>query len=259
MNLTLSLPALYGMLLVLTRVAGAFAFHALPLGRNSPAPARVTFSITLTLALLPLWPVVPVDFTNLPQEAWRLLGRLLSEAALGLAIGLVLALLSDSFLIAAQILGLQAGYSYASTIDPNSEADSSVLLVLAQLGGWLLFLAFGLDRHVIRTLARSLEAHPAGSFWFTPEARASVLEFGSTVLSVGLRLALPVVALMLLVDIAFAVMGKLHAQLQMLSLAFPIKMLVTLIILAASFRVYPGVYETVGAKAVEAIARIAGG
>jgi len=34
---------------------------------------------------------------------------------------------------------------YASTIDPNSEADSGVLVVLAQLTSWMLFLAFGME------------------------------------------------------------------------------------------------------------------
>ena len=35
------------------------------------------------------------------------------------------AIVLEAFTLAAQVLGLQAGYAYASTIDPNTEADSA--------------------------------------------------------------------------------------------------------------------------------------
>src|SRR5205807_8886989 len=123
---------------------------------------------------------------------------------------------------------------------------------------WMLFLAFGMERHVIRALARSLEAYPAGAFAISPEARAAVLGLGAAVFSAALRLALPVVALLLLVDLTFALFGRLHAQLQLLSLAFPAKMLVTIGMLALLSRVFPSVYAGIAAKGVSALMRLSG-
>ena len=57
--------------------------------------------------------------------------------------------------------GAQAGYAYASTIDPNTEADSGVLLVFAQLMAGMLFFALGLDREVLRLFAQSLDKRSA--------------------------------------------------------------------------------------------------
>jgi flagellar biosynthetic protein FliR len=258
MTLTFSTATLYGFLLVLARVAGVFAFGALPMSRSVPAVARIVLALAVTMLLAPFWPSVPSRWDDPAVESWRLSGRLAGEAALGSAMGLVVALLGECFLLAAQIFGLQAGYSYASTIDPNSEADSGVLLVFAQLASWLFFLAIGLDRLVIRALARSLELTPAGSFWFTPESRAAVLELGGHMFSTALRLALPIVAMLLLVDIAFAVFGKLHAQLQLLALAFPVKMLAAIALLAAGVRTFPGVYEPLAGRAVAALYSLAG-
>jgi len=113
----------------------------------------------------------------------------------------------------------------------NSEPIAAVLVVLAQLTSWMLFLAFGMERHVIRALARSLEVYPAGAFLLSHEARAAVLSLGSAVFSRRCG-SLCVVALLLLVDLTFALFGRLHAQLQLLSLAFPAKMLATLGMLA---------------------------
>ena len=257
-QISLSVETLYGFLLVLTRVSATFTFVPLPQFRNSSTSVRIVLFLAVTFALQSSWPSTPVSLQGGLTELWTLLERMAAEAGFGLAIGLVVALVAESFTLAMQILGIQAGYGYASTIDPNSEADSGVLVVLAQLTSWMLFLAFGMDRHVIRALAASLETYPAGTFAITPEARSAVLSLGAVVFTTALRLAAPVTALLLLVDIAFALFGKLHAQLQMLSLAFPAKMLVTLAMLALLSAAFPRVYDGIAAQGVAALQRLSG-
>jgi len=257
-QLTLSTETLYGFLLVLTRVACTFVFVPLPQLRHSSTTARIVLSLAITIALGSVWPSIPFSLNGGLAESWLLLERLAAEAGFGIAIGLTVTLISESFTLSMQILGIQAGYGYASTIDPNSEADSGVLVVLAQLTAWMLFLAYGMERHVIRALARSLEAYPAGSFAISPQARDAVLSMGSAVFSAALRLAMPVVALLLLVDLTFALFGRLHAQLQLLSLAFPAKMLATIAILALLSQALPRAYEGIAAKGVSALMRLAG-
>ena len=257
-RIALSVETLYGFLLVLTRVGSTFSFLPLPQVRDAPVSARIVLILAITVALESSWPAIPVSLNGGLAELWTLLERMAAEAGFGLAIGLVVALLSESFTLAMQTLGIQAGYGYASTIDPNSAADSGVLVVMAQVSAWLLLLAFGIDRHVIRALARSLETQPAGAFAISAEARSAVLSMGSVVFTTALRLAFPLVALLLLVDIAFALFGKLHAQLQLLSLAFPAKMLATLGVLALLTAAFPRVYEGIAAQGVAAL-RLLGG
>ena len=54
-----------------------------------------------------------------------------------------------------------------------------------------------------------------------------------------MRLALPVVALLLMVDVALALLGRLNQQLQLLSLAFPLKMLTALLVLSWMAPLFP--------------------
>ena len=257
-QVSLPIETLYGFLLVLTRVSATFTFIPLPQLRDSPMPVRIVLFLAITLALESTWPATPVSLDGGLTELWTLFERMAAEAGFGLAIGLVVALLSESFTLAMQILGIQAGYGYASTIDPNSAADSGVLVVMAQLAAWLLMMAYGIDRHVIRALATSLETYPAGAFAVSPEARSAVLSMGAVVFTTALRLAFPIVALLLLVDIAFALFGKLHAHLQLLSLAFPAKMLVTLGVLALLSAAFPRIYEGIAVQGVAAL-RLLGG
>jgi flagellar biosynthesis protein FliR len=234
-----SVPAgtLLAFLLVLARVGGALVFLPWPGVRGAPDAARAAFAVGFTLALAPCWPVIG----DVPPTVAVLAGWVLAEAAVGMAIGVPVAILLESFALAAQVLGLQAGYAYASTIDPNTEADSGVLLVFAQLMGGLLFFALGLDRQILRLFAESIEKVPPGAYRFGPAAAEMLIRLGSRLFSVGVRLALPVVALLLLVDVALALLGRLNQQLQLLSLAFPAKMLTALLILSWVMVVFPRV------------------
>jgi flagellar biosynthetic protein FliR len=226
-NLTISTATLFAFLLVLARVGGILVFVPIPGIRGGPEPARAAFVLAFTLALFPRWPVV--DSGSVTWGA--ILTWVASEAALGIAIGVALAVVLEIFNVAAQVLGLQAGYAYASTIDPNTEADSGILIILSQLMAGLLFFALGLDREVLRLLALSLDKVPVGAFLPTLQSAYAIIRLASNVFTFGLRLALPVVALLVMVDVALALLGRVNQQLQLISLAFPIKMLVTLVLL----------------------------
>lgn len=218
---------LFGFLLVLARVSGVVAFVPLPGFQSAPKPARIVLSLVITLALFPRWPQIDAAGAG----GGRMLLWVLPEIAVGITIGLAVAFLMEAFVTGAQVLSLNAGFSFAQTIDPATQAESGVLLVFAQLAGGMVFLALGLDRQVIRTLAGSLEAHPAGA-WLTPPAAEAILRLGADMLAMALRLAMPGIALLVLADIALGLLGRLNAQLQLLTLAFPIKMVAALILLA---------------------------
>src|SRR5256885_1208771 len=108
-QLTISTATLYGFLLVLTRVATTFVFVPLPQLRQSSTTVRIVLSLAITVALQSVWPAAPVSLDGGLTEVWLLLERMAAEAGFGIAIGLVVALLSESFTLAMQILGIQAG------------------------------------------------------------------------------------------------------------------------------------------------------
>ena len=253
-NVTLSAGALYGFLLVLARVGGSLIFVPLPGVKSAPEPARIALALGFTLALYTQWPVVRPDTVTVPALA----GWALAESAVGLAIGVSVAIALEAFTLAAQVLGLQAGYAYASTIDPNTEADSGILLVFAQLMSGMLFFAMGLDREILRLFALSLEKVPAGTYVFGRAAAEPLIRLGATLFSVGVRLALPVVALLVMVDVALALLGRINAQLQLLSLAFPAKMLTALILLAWISSIFPRMLREIAGHAWTAAYRMLG-
>jgi flagellar biosynthetic protein FliR len=237
-ELQLGIGTLYAFLLVLTRVSGAFIFVPLPGIKAGPEAARVALALSLTFVLFPRWPAIDASGVNI----MLLTGWILAEAGIGIAVGLAVAFLMEGFQMGAQIISLQAGYTFATTVDPSSGADSGVLLTIAQLTAGLLFFATGLDRQVLSVFAQSLSSQPPGHLAIGPSMVNRVVQTGASVFTTGLRLVLPLLALLLMVEISIALLARLNAQLQLMMVAFPIKMLVALALLAWLVLVFPRVF-----------------
>lgn len=245
-DLQIPLHTLHAFVLVMLRVGGVFLFTPIPGVRNAPAPARAVLSATLALALYPKWPQLQGVDPNMGQLVfWGL-----SELALGVTVGLFIALAMELFAIGAQAVSLPAGYTYASAVDPATQAESNVLVILAQLSSGLLFFAFDLHHQLIALLARSLETYPPGQFAITEPIAEQVVRAGSTVFQLGLGLVLPILALMAMIDISLSLLGRLNAQLQVITLSFPVKMGLSLVVLAAFGPIMPRLFDKTAGQAM---------
>jgi len=242
---------LYAFVLVLSRVSGIFIFLPLPAFSAGPAAARVVLSLVTTFALFPRWPAIQ----NAPANIGEMVGWMLAELGFGLSIGVAVSVVMEVFSTAAQFISVQAGFSYALTIDPNTDADSGVLVVMAQLVVAVLFFAAGGDRTIITILAKSLDSAPPGTFVLTRPHVEMLVMFAGTIFSTSLRLVLPIMTMLLLVDLALGMIGRLNSQLHLLSLAMPLKMLAALGLLSGSVLMFPRVFEQLSRTAFALLER----
>jgi flagellar biosynthetic protein FliR len=120
----------------------------------------------------------------------------------------------------------------------------------------LLFFTLGIDHALIQTLAASFQKFPAGT-WIPPAAGLDgVLRLSAGMFTLGLRIAMPVIALLLLIDIALALLGRMQQQLQLLSFAFPVKMLATLALLAVLAPVTARIFEGAASRTMGVLWRL---
>ena len=238
-ELSAPVAVVYGFLLVFARVGATFTFIPLPSTSEAAPQMKVILILAITMALYPFWPAFTAE-PSLPEYS----GWILAEAAFGLGIGLLVSLMSESLNLFGQITGLQAGYSLASTINPTTQADTTILSTLATTTGSLLFLGFGLHRVVIRIFASSLESHPPGKLVMNAGWSEPLIHAVAGVFSTGLRLSFPVIALLMMADLTLAMFGRINSQLQLLSLSFPLKMLLAVAVMTVLYTLMPKVYES---------------
>jgi len=225
--MTLEIPTtlLLNYTLLLARSAGFVVFLPIPGMRSFPVPARIALAVLLTVLAGPLASGVSDAGPILGNDAaaWVLGKMILAEAALGVAVGAAVALLLEAFGLAAQILGFQAGYSYVNMVDPTTQVDASILNVMIALLSSLLFFTLDLHLQLLRAWFAGLENWPLGSFFTRPIDALRMVQLGGLVFETAVRLSFPVVAVLLLIDLTLGLLNQINGRLQLLTLAFPAK------------------------------------
>lgn len=260
--MTLDLPTAwlinYGLLVV--RCLGLVVFIPVPGLQNALPPAKIVLALMLAGALSPLAIAGPgAEALAAAGAPWQVLQWIASESALGFAMGCAVRVALEAFGLAAQVLGFQAGFSYVNMVDPTSQVDASILNVVLALLANLLFFAFDLHLFLIRAMARSAEVWPLGSYRPPAGAAEAMVRLGGVMLDVGVRLALPTVAALLLIDLTLGLLNQVNPRMQLLTLAFPIKIVAGLVVLIPTLdsatRVFSDLAEQAGEVVTGLLAR----
>ena len=235
----ISYQTLFGFLFALARVSAVMAFLPLAAFRAGPDAARIGLAVTFTLVVRPEWNAP----AGIEHSLERIVAGVAAEAGIGLAIGVSLAFAIEAFMFAAQQASLVAGFAYASTVDPASGADSTVMITVAQLFSGLLFFVSGAHRVLVRMLAESFQRIPAARDLLSIGPARAIAQMAGTVFPVGLRLAGPVIGLILLADISLAVLGRIQSQLHLMSVAMPVKLGAAILLTALTVAVQIHVFN----------------
>ena len=201
--------------------------------RSVPALWRIALAAMLAASLAPaVVPHVPPGAISLD---WR---PMVNEAARSLVIGMMLGFTINLVFVAVRfagdVAGMQIGFSIVNAFDPMSNSQISVISQFYHLLAVLLFFATGAHTVLISAMFQScLALPPFGDGPLVGGAWHLVREFG-TVFSAGLRIAAPIIIVLLLISAAMGVIVKTVPQLNVLVVGFPIKIGVGLITLGGS-------------------------
>jgi type III secretion protein T len=220
--------------LVMSRMLVALSIIPIFSGNGVPGYIRIAFVAGLSLALLPL-ALTDHALTSIPLA--NMAPYLAKEAVIGLVLGLVASSGFWALYVAGTIIEYQAALSFATTIDPLTGQDDSLIGSFLMRLFTTLFLVTGGLTSLIAMLFDSYQAWPLSSM--TPViGNAQVVEVLLSafmqMLLIAIKIAAPFVILMLLVETALGFLSRFAPQLNVFFLALPLKVL----ILAAMLLLY---------------------
>jgi len=200
-----------------------------PVFGESGAPVRVKIGLAALLAVaiaptLPAMPAIaPASYAGLAITAQQVL--------IGIAMGFVMKIAFAVVQTMGELVGLSLGLSFASFFDPSVGASTAVLARILHAIALLLFLA--LDGHllVLAILTQSFQTLPVATAALAPDGWGVLLTWGARVTELGLLLALPLVAAMLIVNLALGILNRTATQLSVFSVGFPISLSVGAVLL----------------------------
>lgn len=220
--------------LVLARIS--LVLFMLPIFSAQMLPRMVKASLALILSLL-LFSVVEADPARFPDGPVETALLLISEAMIGLTLGLCVRLFFGSVQLAGQVIGFQMGFSMINVVDPQSGANVSIM---EQLGYWvtlLVFLCLNGHHALILSLIESFRLVPMGGFMFQDALFHKVLSLGGQMFLLAVKIGAPVIAALLFTSAGFGLTAKFSPQMNVMIVAFPLKIFIGLALFGLSLNV----------------------
>jgi flagellar biosynthetic protein FliR len=215
-------------------------------GAFTPAPVKVAITVLLALVLAP---TVAVPAAGSDISLTLIIAR---EVVIGLALGLAVRAIIAAAELGGHLSGYQIGFSYAATIDPASGVRNSVITSLYGLLALLTFFAVNGHHQILRALVASYDGLPIGGGHIDPSILTGVRQILGLIFTLGVRLAAPLVLVLLIVELAIGLVSRSAPSLNFMVIGYPVRLVVGLVVLAAMVGTVPQVVASVidGATAI---------
>ncbi len=201
----------YVFLLIFSRLGSAMM--SLPAVGENSVPARFRLTIALLISALVV-PVLGPTLPPMPSQPFQLAFLVISEIGFGLALGMMIRLVTSAMHVAGTVIALQAGLSAAMFFDPNQGTQS--VLVSSALTFLGISLIFATDLHLLGLQAAydSYTMFPpmqAPSFGDFANAATRLVDHG---FALGMKLAAPFIVYGIVFNVALGLLNRLMPSLQ---------------------------------------------
>lgn len=195
--------------------------------RTVPIRVRLGLALALTAVIVPSLPPAPAIDALGPQGV--LVG--VHQVLIGLAMGFALLLVFSAFILGGQVFAMQMGLGFASMVDPQRGVQVPMVSQFYVLAATLIFLS--LDGHLIliEVLAQSFQTLPVAPRGLTATGLWTLVAWGKQMFAGAVLIALPAIATLMIVNLAFGMMTRAAPQLNIFAVGFPISLTVGFIVM----------------------------
>ena len=203
-----------------------------------PASVKIGLGLLLTVLVAPLLPAPPgLD----PASAGGLL-ILAQQVLIGLAMGFAMQVVFWAAETAGELIGLQMGLGFATLYDASVPG---FIPIIGQYLGVVVSLAFlAVDGHLLllTALVESFQVLPFAPLSSPPGLR-TLAEWAGSIFSYSVALSLPLLAALLVTNLALGVLTRAAPQLNIFAVGFPLTILIGVLVLVLAMPYFAPVLE----------------
>lgn len=208
------------------RIAAMIMTAPLFSARSIPMRIRLGMALAITLVVAPMLPAMPqVD----PFSPAALL-ILLQQVLIGLSFGFVIEMVFTAIITGGHLVAMQMGLGFAAMVDPQNGTQVPVLSQFYLMMMTLVFLSLNGHLILIHVLVDSFKVMPVATTGLVPDNLWQIALWGGHLFSGAVSIALPAIASLLIVNLAFGVMTRAAPQLNIFSIGFPLTMLLGFVV-----------------------------
>lgn len=215
--------------MALARLSGIFTFN--PIFSRNNVPTYIKAGMTFILAVV-MTVGGGIEYT-LPTGLFPFLFDLGKELLVGAVLGFFVNIMLQVFALAGEVVDMQIGLSMARSYDPTY-GNAGLMTQLYSYWFMLYFFAVGGHLSYIELFSISYETIPIGFDNFNINIGYLLVQYFQTVLTLGLKLAMPVVAASIVTEFCIGVMMKAVPTIHVFVINIQLKLMVGFVVLAAS-------------------------
>ena len=201
----------------------------LPIFSTQLVPARIRLGLALAVTVLIAPLIKPIPMVELLSFKSVLI--IVQQLLIGLAMGFIMQVLFQIFVIGGQAVAMQNGLGFATLVDPvngiNVASISQVYLMTVNL----LFFAMNGHLVVIKLLAQSFQTLPVSDTGIHVANYLELVRLGSWMFTGALMVALPSTISLLVVNLTFGVISRVAPQMNIIAIGFPFTLVIGMVII----------------------------
>ncbi len=215
------LDSLMVWMLLLTRLGALLSFIPAIGERNIPRRVRLALAALTALIFVPL-----VETSGpIPLQAPVIAVLLGKELAVGVLMGLAARMTFYAIDLAGRIIAQEAGLARLDSFDPVTQTQSTALTVLYFNMAAVAMMSLGIHHEMIAAFVHSYRLVPIGLGWPSVAGVETFVRTTSELFEIAVRMAGPVIAINLVINLTFAVLGKAAPKINVFITSFAVRVL----------------------------------
>jgi flagellar biosynthetic protein FliR len=194
-----------------------------------PLQIRSGLALVLTIAIAPALPL-----TVIPETMAGLVLSCVQAMFWGVSMGLAMRIVLAALETAGHLIGVEMGLAMPAGMDPSRERQANAPSQWLSTMAMLLFFCTGFYQEVLIAFIRSFHLHPPGNTLFGVFSIGWLAAAGSLLFEIGLAMAAPIIAVNFLVNLSFAILGKVVPRMNVFVTSFPVRIMAGFSILAGA-------------------------
>jgi len=215
----------------------------LPLFGEGSVPIRVRIILAAALTA-GIYSIVPVSFNAVVEQAIAggvgpLSAMVVKEMLVGIVLGYAAKIAFDGIVMAANVVGVQMGFSTSSIFLPDSSEMTNGFSALHRLLVVLVFLSLNMHHIYISSISDSFRLIPPGFAWPTSNLTEILVQASGVLFATALQLAAPTLVGLLFATAALGLVSRSVPQANVFVLSFPVSFFTGLLIYMAMLPMLP--------------------
>ena len=202
-------------------------FSALPLIAQRSVPVRLRIGLAFLIAFCAQATIPAIRPIELASAAGFL--AVVQQLLIGVSLGFAVRIVFSAVEFAGEIIGLQMGLNFAAFFNPMTASEETAVSRFFGVSVAWLFIVTGGHLMLIAAVVQSFTAFPVSSEPFAFLRAIEPHRWGAEIFSLGLWIALPLVAMLLFANLVLGIISRVAQQMNIFAIGFPITLGVGLI------------------------------